>query len=87
MSERVTEATLQEFEDFLQRHPKGNFAQSYLWGKQKPMWKWEAVVSRNAEGANIYKNPLRSNARRSSVPIMRLAMPFERSSAALYWLQ
>ena len=51
MSERVTEATLQEFEDFLQRHPKGNFAQSSLWGKQKPMWKWEAVVSRNASGA------------------------------------
>ena len=50
MSERVTEATLQEFEAFIQQHPKGNFAQSCLWGKQKPMWKWEAVISRNAEG-------------------------------------
>ena len=35
MSERVTEATLQEFEAFLQSHPKGNFAQSSYWGKQK----------------------------------------------------
>ena len=38
MSERVTEATLQEFEAFIQQHPKGNFAQSCLW------------ISRNAEG-------------------------------------
>lgn len=51
MSERVTKETLQDYEVFLQSHPKGNFAQSFLWGKQKPMWKWEAVISRGADGA------------------------------------
>jgi len=50
MAERVTEQTLQACEEFMQRHPKGNFAQSRLWGKQKPMWKWEALISRDARG-------------------------------------
>ena len=38
MYEFITEKTLPEYEAFVQSHPKGNFAQSYLWGKQKPMW-------------------------------------------------
>ena len=50
MAQRVTPELIPEFEAFLQRHPKGNFAQSVLWGKQKPMWKWEAVVSRGEDG-------------------------------------
>ena len=50
MAERVTQATLAEYEAFLQQHPKGNFAQSVLWGKQKSMWKWEALVSRDEAG-------------------------------------
>ena len=50
MSERVTEATLAEYEAFLQHHPKGNFAQSYLWSRQKSMWKWEALLSRGTGG-------------------------------------
>ena len=40
MYEFITEKTLPEYEAFVQSHPKGNFAQSYLWGKQKPMWQW-----------------------------------------------
>ena len=36
MYEFITEKTLPEYEAFVQSHPKGNFAQSYLWGKQKP---------------------------------------------------
>ena len=36
MYELITQDTLQEYEAFIQSHPKGNFAQSFLWGKQKP---------------------------------------------------
>ena len=50
MYEFITEKTLPEYEAFVQSHPKGNFAQSYLWGKQKPMWKWAAVAVRGADG-------------------------------------
>lgn len=42
MYELITQETLGEYEAFVQSHPKGNFAQSYLWGKQKPMWIWKA---------------------------------------------
>ena len=50
MAERVTKETLQEYEAFLQAHPQGNFAQSYLWSKQKPAWTWEALISRGENG-------------------------------------
>ena len=50
MIERITDATLAEFEAFNQSHPKGNFAQSSYWAKQKPMWKWEAVACRGDDG-------------------------------------
>lgn len=50
MFEIINEKTLPEYEAFVQSHPKGNFAQSYLWGKQKPMWKWEAVAVRGEDG-------------------------------------
>ena len=51
MYEFITEKTLPEYEAFVQSHPKGNFAQSYLWGKQKPMWQWDAIAVRGADGA------------------------------------
>ncbi len=50
MSEIITKEQIPEYEAFLQAHPKGHFAQSVLWAKQKPMWKWEAIVSRDANG-------------------------------------
>lgn len=50
MTELVNESTLKEFEGFLQRHPKGHFAQSCLWAKQKPMWTWKAIISRDENG-------------------------------------
>lgn len=50
MYEIITQDTLQEFEDFIERHPKGHFAQSSLWGKQKPAWVWKAVAVRGADG-------------------------------------
>ena len=50
MSEIITKEQIPEYEAFLQAHPKGHFAQSVLWAKQKPMWKWEAIVSRDENG-------------------------------------
>lgn len=50
MYEIITEKTLAEYESFVQSHPKGNFAQSSLWGKQKPMWRWQAVAVRGEDG-------------------------------------
>jgi len=51
MYELITRDTLQEYEAFVQSHPKGNFAQSWLWSKQKPMWHWEAIAVRGEDGA------------------------------------
>ena len=51
MYEFITEKTLPEYEAFVQSHPKGNFAKSYLWGKQKPMWQWDAIAVRGEDGA------------------------------------
>ena len=51
MYEFITEKTLPEYEAFVQSHPKGNFTQSYLWGKQKPMWQWDAIAVRGEDGA------------------------------------
>ena len=50
MTELVTEKNLAEYEKFVQHHPKGHFAQSSLWAKQKPAWKWKAIVSRDEQG-------------------------------------
>lgn len=51
MSELVTKDELAEYEAFVMSHPKGHFAQSVLWAKQKPAWSWEAIVSRGADGS------------------------------------
>ena len=48
MTELVT--NYEEYEAFVQAHPKGHFCQSRLWAKQKPDWDWQAVVSRDEAG-------------------------------------
>ena len=51
MYEFVTEETLPEYEAFISSHPKGHFAQSSLWGKQKTAWTFRAVMVRDDNGA------------------------------------
>lgn len=51
MYEIITKDTLPEFETFIENHPKGHFAQSSMWGKQKSAWVWRAVVVRGEDGA------------------------------------
>ena len=50
MTEIITEKTVAEYEAFVQGHPKGNFAQSSYWAKQKPAWTWRAIVCRGTDG-------------------------------------
>ena len=50
MIEFVTNENLAEYDAFVLAHPKGHFMQSSLWSKQKPEWKWEAVMSRGEDG-------------------------------------
>lgn len=51
MYEIITKDSLPEFEAFIENHPKGHFAQSSMWGKQKSAWIWRAVAVRGADGA------------------------------------
>ena len=50
MTEIITEKTLAEYEAFVQGHPKGNFAQSSYWAKQKSAWLWRAIACRGEDG-------------------------------------
>ena len=50
MTELVTSSSLAEYEAFVQSHPKGHFAQSSLWAKQKPAWRWKALICRDDTG-------------------------------------
>ena len=49
MYELINEKTLAEYEAFIGGHPKGHFAQSSLWGKQKSAWTWRAVAVRDKD--------------------------------------
>ena len=51
MTETVTRDKLAELDAFVASHPKGHFMQTSLWARQKPGFKWEAVVSRGEDGA------------------------------------
>lgn len=50
MTEIINQKTLAEYEAFVQGHPKGNFAQSSYWAKQKSAWTWRAIACRGEDG-------------------------------------
>ena len=50
MIEWVNKDNLMEYEQFVLRHPQGGFLQSSLWGRQKPDWRWRAMLRRNQWG-------------------------------------
>ncbi len=50
MYELITEKTMPEYEAFIQSHPKGHFAQSSMWGKQKTAWTFQAIAVRGDDG-------------------------------------
>lgn len=50
MIEFINENTEAEYESFIAAHPKGHFAQSHLWGRQKSAWEFKAAVVRGMDG-------------------------------------
>ena len=50
MMEILRREQYREYEDFVSRHPRGEFTQSVHWQQVKSNWQFEAVVSRNGEG-------------------------------------
>ncbi|MBQ2691474.1 MAG: peptidoglycan bridge formation glycyltransferase FemA/FemB family protein [Clostridia bacterium] len=50
MFEIINSSTLQEFESFIENHPKGHFLQSSRWGKVKSSWDWQAIAVRGEDG-------------------------------------
>ena len=44
------EKNLKEYEAFVEKCPKGHFAQTGMWAKLKDNWKNEIVVSRDKDG-------------------------------------
>lgn len=48
--EKVDLSNMSEFEKFIEKHPKGHFLQSYIWGNQKTQWKWCGLLVRDMEG-------------------------------------
>ncbi len=50
MIERVTEAILAEYNEFIASHPKGHFMQTREWGRHKDSWTWEGMICRDGSG-------------------------------------
>ena len=49
-AETVNKDNLDEYEDFIKRHPKGLFQHSSKWAKVKSAWKWEALMLKDESG-------------------------------------
>jgi lipid II:glycine glycyltransferase (peptidoglycan interpeptide bridge formation enzyme) len=50
MIEAVTQDNLDEYENFVQAHPKGHFLQSHPWSRLKSDWEWDAFLCRRESG-------------------------------------
>ena len=50
MIEIVSEKNLAQYEQFIASHPKGHFMQSIMWARQKPEWRWQAIMVRRDDG-------------------------------------
>ena len=50
LTEFVNEKNLAQYEAFVEASPKGHFMQSRLWGYVKDNWKWEGILSKDADG-------------------------------------
>lgn len=50
MIEFVNTENIAVYDAFVAAHPKGHFMQSSMWSKQKPEWKWEAILSKDNDG-------------------------------------
>lgn len=50
---RVNSTNIDEYEDFIKKHPKGLFQHSSKWAKVKSAWKWEAIMLKNENGKII----------------------------------
>lgn len=50
MIEFVNSENIAAYDAYVEAHPKGHFMQSSMWSKQKPDWKWEAILSKDEAG-------------------------------------
>lgn len=50
MIEKISNENIKEYELFVRSHPQGSFFQTTQWRRQKPNWKWRAVLRRNDRG-------------------------------------
>ncbi len=50
MIERVNKENIDEYEEFIKRHPKGLFQHSSKWAQVKSAWKWEAIMDKDENG-------------------------------------
>ena len=47
---RVNQDNIDEYENFIKKHPKGLFQHSSKWAKVKSAWKFEAVMLKDENG-------------------------------------
>lgn len=53
MYEIIGPDNYEEFEKFVENHPKGHMLQTYAWSKQKPFWTFRGIIVREQAGAPI----------------------------------
>lgn len=51
MYEIIEPSNHEEFESFVEHHPKGHMLQTFAWSRQKPFWTWRGIIVRGADGS------------------------------------